>query len=30
VDVVKCVIGFILLKKGVWVRDIVGDTQTAD
>lgn len=30
VDVVKCVIGFILLKKGVWVRDIVGDTQTAN
>lgn len=24
VDVIKCVIGFVLVKKGVWIRDITG------
>lgn len=26
VDIIKCVIGFFLLKKGIWLQNIVGDT----
>ena len=28
VDVIKCVIGFVLVKKGVWIRDITGKTPS--
>ena len=29
VDVVKCVIGGVLVKKGIWIRDITGKTPSA-
>ena len=27
-DLLKCIIGYVLLKKGVWVKNIVSDPQT--
>ena len=27
VDIIKCVIGFILVKKGVWINNLVGTDQ---
>lgn len=27
IDIVKCVVGFVLIKKGVWMNNIVGDKQ---
>ena len=27
VDLLKCIIGFILVKKGVWVNNIVASSQ---
>jgi len=27
VDIVKCVIGFVLVKKGVWINNLVGEKQ---
>ena len=29
VDIIKCVIGYILIKKGVWIRNIVNVKETA-
>lgn len=26
-EIIKCVIGFILLKRGIWLQNIVGDTK---
>ena len=28
-DIIKCVIGFILMKKGIWVRNIVKSGESA-
>ena len=28
-DFIKCIIGFILVKKGIWINNIVGDVQDA-
>lgn len=28
IDIIKCVIGFILVKKGVWLQNIVSDNKT--
>lgn len=28
-ELVKCVVGFIMVKKGVWIRNIVADKETA-
>lgn len=28
-DIIKCVIGFVLVKKGVWINNLVGGTVTA-
>lgn len=28
IDIIKCVIGFILVKKGVWIHNIVADRET--
>jgi len=30
IDIIKCTVGFILLKKGVWINNIVTDTKTAE
>jgi len=27
VDIIKCIIGFILVKKGVWIQNIVMDHE---
>ncbi len=29
-DIIKCILGFILIKKGVWIRNIVSDTENAN
>ena len=29
VEILKCLIGFIMIKNGVWVHNIVGDEETA-
>ena len=28
-ELVKCVVGFIMVKKGVWIRNIVAHKETA-
>ena len=28
-ELVKCVVGFIMVKKGVWIRNIVADKEEA-
>lgn len=30
IDIIKCVIGFVLVKKGVWIHNIVSAEQKAD
>ena len=27
-DLIKCIIGFVLVKKGIWINNIVNDAQT--
>ena len=27
IDIVKCVVGFVLIKKGVWMNNIIGEKQ---
>lgn len=29
IDIVKCIIGFVLVKKGVWINTLVGEKQSA-
>ncbi len=30
VDLIKCAIGFVLVKKGIWINNIVGTVETAE
>lgn len=30
IDIIKCTVGFILLKKGVWIHNIVSDTKKVE
>ena len=29
-DLIKAVVGFILVKKGIWLNDMVGDSRDSD